>query len=376
MRQITCLVMTIFLFSHSALTFANDQIDVLVGVTVKAMDNGVNPFTTAIIYQTAVRQALDNSGIGLSGGDITFYAYPLPVSYIGDSNPGSSILTAFFALQGGGVLAFTAAREGLVPYSAPGFDLMLMVGWDFEENGMVDCGLTERPLDFSNAFNSEIFAFVVINGVAECSELLVNFVLPHEIGHLLGGEHQVAGGTKEDTTPNIPVMYNHPVFTPDDYTVLASPGFVPDLTKLHRQYSNPGNGTLPGTTIPAGSATEDNHRLFTETTWDMVAAYRPLPLPPVVMGDAEYAGCNGNFGLFLIKWWEILNSTPVGTFVVERKSGLYWYPYFGGRSGCVGYSSDGQTNFRVRGINSGGSSAWAYFNAYHSCYGGGGGPVQ
>lgn len=190
-------------------------------------------------------------------------------------------------------------------------------------------------------------------------------VAGHEFGHLLSLEHP-----DFDIWPNTPVSMNHGhLLDPVRRTIMTvgSPGLGPWYSDPLKTYPSGGN---------RGHLVFANATLYTNvTTWDIVAAYRPKA-PPSVMGDSEYAGCNGNTGLFLITWWKILNSTPVDTFVVERKSGLYWYPYFSGGSGCVGYSSDGQTNFRVKGINDAGSSAWAYFNAYHSCYGGGGGPVQ
>lgn len=99
--------------------------------------------------------------------------------------------------------------------------------------------------------------------------------------------------------------------------------------------------------------------------------------PPSVFGNAEYGGCNGNYGQFLNTWYELQNSAHTDFFEVQRKSGSYWSPYFMGNSSCVFFTSSAAvTYFRVQGTNFIGPSPWVYYTAYHSCYGGGGGPVQ
>lgn len=250
-------------------------------------------------------------------------------------------------------------------------DIVLVVVTNLADCGFAAPGMINRPtISVSNSH----LAYAVVRADCLTAPPAQIKAASHEIGHLLSLEHR-----EGDPATSLPIGYpaNHAAEDFDDLTVGGSPsGDCPIFPCDINDFFSEDGKTFPDGGAAGNSSFSNAKNVIQSASWDIVAAYRPL-LPPVVMGSSEFAGCNGSIGQFLITWYELLNSTPADSFEVQRKSGSYWNPYFDGGSSCVVYTSLGNTNFRVRGINDAGPSPWVYFAAYHTCYDpGGGGAMQ
>lgn len=224
----------------------------------------------------------------------------------------------------------------------------------------------------------EIHLISITDVVAFSNEL----ILPHEIGHVLGCRHPngTGPGTDNGTVP-FPNCHGY-VFADGQFgTVMTSTTCVPPACTVISFFSDQDADFVTGG-VNFGKRGDANADAVASlaTAAATVSTYGDNlmpPAPPSVMGYAEPLGCNGNFGQFLNTWWALSTSTPVDSFEVQRKSGLYWDPYFSGGASCVAYISSDNTDFRVRGISAiSGTGPWDYYPAYHNCYGGGGGPPK
>lgn len=340
-------IWSVFAFSAG---HAVEPINVLVALTPAAW-NHANPLALALRYEEAMNTALENTG--LNDRAVRFYPYPVPTLYTG-SNPYQAITY----LINGTDPALKNAREAVIPLAANGFDLVLMVIDGYDSTGI--CGAATRPTNFNASSNSEQKAFAVIDVNNQCSSILVDYVIPHEIGHILGAEHQAIGfgGDEPDEFPGIPVSYNHPVFTSAAYTVMARPSTV-EMNKTHVQYSRANYGTLPGTAIAAGNSNDrDVYRLFNQTNWNKVAAYRPRK-PSLFCGN-YFLGCPIGCGHspYMLTW----NSSNANSYQVQHKQFANWKSYYTG-SGTSTLASTGTVlaeQFRVRGVNEAGPGDWCY----------------
>jgi hypothetical protein len=160
------------------------------------------------------------------------------------------------------------------------------------------------------------------------------------------------------------------VLHPLAFTSVATPYGI-DLAYLKRQFSNPLLGNFPGTAIPAGSSVEDNAKLFKNHTWDMVAAYRPVPqLSPPQLTFA-YSDCWNHQIFSELSWGSTDPIFPLASFVVERQNPItgVWTPVTEGGPQCylVQTSVQGVT-FRVKRVLEGLlESLWAYLNVTGIC---------
>ena len=168
----------------------------------------------------------------------------------------------------------------------PAFDVIVLVTniW-----ASAACGFANAdPEDFNAPINSEAYAFIIVTWRPGCLEN-ANLLIPHEMGHILGAEHQPSGtstcnsSSAADCRPNDPVPYNHPIINVDveDNVVTASSLMIsigdPGVTSP--EFSR-GGGNLVGPfqEFSAGNSAADNRKHFLENTWNIVEAFRPLPL--------------------------------------------------------------------------------------------------
>ena len=270
---------------------ASEPINVLVAMSPAAMQKS-DPIVLASRFENAANIVLAQTG--MTGKVANFYAYPYPTTYGGD-NAGFSTAQAIEFLRDGVDQALTQAREALVPLPVNGFDVVVHVVDGFGSTPLGDsCGAGTLPTEYTVAANSEENAFIVYDVDIACTLTNVAYIFPHEFGHVLGAEHQQPAypGINPDNNWEDPVNYNHPVSIGDDYTIMASRGYVND--HAHYQYSRSDFGTLGSTNVMSGDSIRDNHKLFSQDTWEIVAAYRPLGPPSPKSCTAVVMFCNGS----------------------------------------------------------------------------------
>ena len=362
------LCILIFAAISSRPSDASDPIDILVALSARAFVES-NPATLRDRYQEAIDDAL--GATGMSSREVRVFPYLVPTIYVGDYPVATEPSFAIAFLKNKVDPLLTAARDnGVIPYIADGFDLIILVTTDHPGGS---CGQAEIPLDYADSNNSETKAFATTNTRVDCGLLLVDYVIGHEFGHNLGGEHQVSGGTFPDDDEDEPVNYNHPVFVESEaYTLMASPGTI-DMVKAKIQYSKDESGVLPETTVRVGSSTEDNKKLFANTTWDMVAAYRPAPQCPLPLplATAEWEYCVGSQAVYAFDWWAGPGTVPPVTFKVQQRVGFIWYPFYEGSQTHLTWACSFTRLFKVQVVNAGCESDWFYFWANHNCADGG-----
>jgi hypothetical protein len=161
--------------------------------------------------------------------------------------------------------------------------------------------------------------------------LNVDRVSAHELGHIIGAEHEVGQGPDQDTNPSSPVAYNHPFVDADRdvATLMASNPAVcaPGNCGMQNFFSNPGRsyGSPP---IFLGN-TSANNTAFIDGAFAVVAAYRPLPGPPPPSAPTcalEYLGCVSGRRRWLISWFQNGDAPPfsIGDADVSTNGGSTW----------------------------------------------------
>lgn len=92
------------------------------------------------------------------------------------------------------------------------------------------------------------------------------------------------------------------------------------------------------------------------------------PPPPTTAGfTIEWEYCAGLTATYAFNWW-----TPPGTigpisYELEQRVSGVWMPAYSGTSTHQSFGCTGNTYFRVKAINSAGSSPWTYRWANHNC---------
>jgi len=221
-------------------------------------------------------------------------------------------------------LLLTSARETgslTLPPDVAGFDLVVLLVEDmvsYLDPTKRACGAadtffdSEVPvvfgLDPGNPQNSNSRFGIVLNYHPDCINS-VSKVIAHEIGHIMGGDHQflLPGDScpddPGDCLPNWPVIHNHPAIFYG-----GALNFVAQSTVMGASVSYPMtlrySTSEPGKTISggydAGDSTKDMVRVF-DTTWEQVAAYRPYPSSPVECDlTIEFVGCNGPVSGYIV----------------------------------------------------------------------------
>lgn len=309
------LVSVVILVSSLQSAHASEPIYVLIAATPEALLEGANPVSIGNRFEDRVNEAIDSSG--LLGKNVIVHPYPIPTTYLVDSIPSTGFPAAMTFLVSGVDTNLVLARNTAVPFLTSGYDVILLIT-SFWTDG--DCGLATRPTDFGDTGNHIDRAFITIRNSSTCISTLADQVFPHEFGHILGAEHQTSqyGGLNPDLQPSQPVAFNHPVYHPNAWTTMAVPAagtFDPD--KFFQQYSKATGHTLGTTGVTAGDTNRQVTSLISQTTWNMVADYRPLPPPPSIPADDchiwfEFNSCNGNSASNSLSasapvGWEIVN---------------------------------------------------------------------
>ena len=343
---VTCLVST---KSH-----ASNDIDVLVALAPEVYDQ--NPAIVAGQLEILMKAALVKSS--LLGHDVNFRPFIVPSSYpYGNSGSGSQALSFIvngndsilnIAREGGG---FTIDAEGIEAY-----DLVVLVVERLEktdQNGVKkqQCGfgslfyignLRLSPMDSENP--DKRFGIVLSD---ECEDHF-DTAIAHELGHVLGGDHQVGSAVVTDSNEpppldEIPVDYNHPIFHEagsgsTGIVMAASVMFGKAINSVIAQYStNSPGATLFGTGFDAGNS-KANMISVIDQTWDAVAAYRPIPEPQACNIRVEFYGCSNNSAS------NAITATLPGFSVVNADYDLSynnssWFDLFEGILTCPSFSS-------------------------------------
>lgn len=244
-------------------------------------------------------------------------------------------------------------------------DLVVLVGTNMSNA----CGAASALRDSISSLNRDLAQYAVIDASAGCPNP-PGRVLGHELGHLLYLEHQVhydsigqllIDGDDYPTKPSnsysvySPVAKNHAYIEDDDVSnsprsLMASPLHA---TATFDEFTDGGGDYDPdfedqtavmGVGIPLNGS------------WDAVSRYRDPP--PSVACGAYFLGCPVGCGHspYILTW-----SSPTATsYQVQHKLFGSWNSYYSG-SGLSTLASTGTVfseQFRVRGINSGGSGNW------------------
>lgn len=80
---------------------------------------------------------------------------------------------------------------------------------------------------------------------------------------------------------------------------------------------------------------------------------------PQTVAQIEWIGCTGLTPRYVVTWWSGSGGGPIDTFVVQRKIGSTWQPYWNGGESCTLLStSSSPVTFQVKGTNASGTSDW------------------
>jgi len=249
----------------------------------------------------------------------------------------------------------TQARENAsntIPIEVTSYDLVVLVVYELTNSqGQVTCGAARGIDDSATGFApiafraaDRKFAIVVSAG---CSGQMQE-TIAHELGHIFGGDHQTAingvpiDPTNDDSTPNDPSPYNHPVvYLKPDGSLDATSVLLGKVGGGPReiQYSSDSAGhNLYGTSYPSGN-NEANMKDIIYWMWDYVAAYRPYPQSPSPLVFAIPCYCIYKSGYQEMTWTSSDWTLPGQSFEVQRQSGSGWLPVYEGGSECVPFSS-------------------------------------
>jgi hypothetical protein len=335
----------VFLLLACVPAHAIEPIRVLVAASPKAIENGTNPAVIADRIESAMESVVLSTRLAHQR-EILADPYPLPSLYVLDVSSSTDLETAVNFIRNGLDGPLAEARDTAVPPITDGYDVIVLVVDDGS-----DCGVATRPTDFSNwTENAEDSAFIVFDQRELCMVDFSTFVIGHEFGHILGGEHQTVGfgGVENDMNGNDPVEHNHPVYEFSAYTILGSSGTLnsTDSNRQFLQYSRYLTPeTLGSTGVPEGRYEMDMFLLIVEETWDMVASYRPKPPPPPPdcgpYFTVSFNQCDGVFANMQLSatlpGFEVTNAK----YQVKFGSGGSWGTIFEGILTCPSQSSIG-----------------------------------
>ncbi len=101
--------------------------------------------------------------------------------------------------------------------------------------------------------------------------------------------------------------------------------------------------------------------------------YATSACDPQTAAQIEWIGCTGLTPRYLVTWWSGSGGGPIDSFVVQRKVGSSWQPYWNGGETCIPLSTGSSpVTFRAMGTNASGTSDWVtIFLAGITCDGGG-----
>lgn len=97
----------------------------------------------------------------------------------------------------------------------------------------------------------------------------------------------------------------------------------------------------------------------------------PPPAPSAPGFTIEWQHCQGLTAVYALDWW--VDSETIGpvTYKLEQRVNGIWLPAYEGSSTHFTFGCPGNTRFRVKATNEGGSSEWTERLANHDCGEGG-----
>jgi hypothetical protein len=371
--MIVCVLASVVLPQRPSM--ANPSINVLVAVTPGPYGDDTDPVSTAFDFEYYTTEAMLYSGMPLKHFDIRGYV-PVAAPGIGSSPEAAVAIAAIeldYFLQTARDNAQSTVHLGLSSY-----DLVILLTAGLKNNGNNICGYAQKLSDVSpvpfNARENNYIAIVNVN----CD---MEIVVSHELGHLLGGDHQTEQPSGyefgDDLFENDPVPYNHPIVNYDvgnqvvATSLMASGRF---MNIIKKQFSTV-QGTLIDTSgLPAGNADADMRKMI-ELVWGDVAAYRPLPAPPDEPSvHVMFMFCDYKTPRFDVTWSNSNPDIPVDFFEGQRQffGSSSWQPWYTGGQDClITNGSIGGVDYRIRGVNQVGAGPW-FTVTLSGCEGGGG----
>ena len=221
----------------------------------------------------------------------------------------------------------SVAREN---FGNGGADVVMMVT---KRTSGPSCGAAYSPPTLAGVFNSETHAFAIVTPEELDSECLDEIVAPHELGHVLYAEHQVA----LDSKPSTPAPDNH-----------GTKSNTSNLKSLMWDAIGSNNTSfLSGRSPNFTTASADNVDWMSRKSFDVVSSYRPKQ--QTEQCEIEVTACiNGGPH----DYDQLITPKLTGHTVVNQKlykgvSGGGWQQLYNGNLNCVANPIFSSTLFKA-----------------------------